>query len=121
MTQPQSGFAIGNVVPRLVKDTPVYRHIEPIIGEIEGPAILASTRTLLTVVEENGDVFRDTVNIAARMAALAKGMQIMTTRRTVDALPPTLRGSTQAAETSSCVVQNSTIGLGSFASSDAAI
>lgn len=48
------------------------------------------------VVEDNGDVFGDTVNIAARMAGLAKGMQIMTTRSTVDALPPTLRGSTRA-------------------------
>jgi hypothetical protein len=48
MTQPQSGFAIGNVVLRLVKDIPVYRHIEPIIGEIERRAILASTKTVLT-------------------------------------------------------------------------
>jgi class 3 adenylate cyclase len=48
------------------------------------------------VVEENGDVFGDTVNTAARMAGVAKGMQIMTTRRTVDALPSTLRGSTRA-------------------------
>ena len=48
------------------------------------------------VVEENGDVFGDTVNIAARMAGLAKGMQIMTTRSTVDALPPSLRASTRA-------------------------
>jgi class 3 adenylate cyclase len=48
------------------------------------------------VVEENGDVFGDTVNTAARMAGLAKGMQIMTTRSTVDALPLALRGSTRA-------------------------
>ena len=48
------------------------------------------------VIEENGDVFGDTVNVAARMAGLAKGMQIMTTGSTVEALPPTLRGSTRA-------------------------
>jgi class 3 adenylate cyclase len=48
------------------------------------------------VIEEEGDVFGDTVNVAARMAGLAKGMQIMTTGSTVDALPPALRGSTRA-------------------------
>jgi class 3 adenylate cyclase len=47
------------------------------------------------VIEEKGDVFGDTVNVAARMAGLAKGMQIMTTRSTVDALPAALRASTR--------------------------
>jgi hypothetical protein len=40
-------------------------------------------------------VFGDTVNVAARMAGIAKGMQIMTTRTTVDALPAALRASTR--------------------------
>jgi len=47
------------------------------------------------VIEEKGDVFGDTVNVAARMAGIAKGMQIMTTRATVDTLPPALRASTR--------------------------
>jgi adenylate cyclase len=47
------------------------------------------------VIEEKGDVFGDTVNVAARMAGFAKGMQIMTTRTTVDALPAALRASTR--------------------------
>lgn len=47
------------------------------------------------VIEENNDVFGDTVNLAARMAGLAKGNQIMTTRSTVDKLSPMLRGSTR--------------------------
>ena len=47
------------------------------------------------VIEENNDVFGDTVNLAARMAGLAKGNQIMTTRAAVDLLSPMLRGSTR--------------------------
>lgn len=43
------------------------------------------------VIEEGGDVFGDTVNVAARLSSLAKGMQIMTTRATVDVLPTHLR------------------------------
>ena len=48
------------------------------------------------VIEENGDVFGDTVNVAARMSGLARGMQIMTTRSSVDALPVSLRGRTRS-------------------------
>ena len=44
------------------------------------------------VIEENNDVFGDTVNLAARMSKLAKSMQIITTRTTVDRLSPLLRG-----------------------------
>jgi hypothetical protein len=47
------------------------------------------------VIEEDGDVFGDTVNVAARMSSLAKGMQIMTTRSTVDSLPAYLRSLTR--------------------------
>jgi len=47
------------------------------------------------VIEENGDVFGDTVNTAARMAGLARGMQIFTTRATVDMLSPELRAGTR--------------------------
>ena len=47
------------------------------------------------VIEEAGDVFGDTVNVAARLSGLAKGMQIMTTRSTVDTLPSYLRGFTR--------------------------
>jgi len=47
------------------------------------------------VIEENNDVFGDTVNLAARMAGLAKGMQIITTLATVQRLSPTLQDSTR--------------------------
>ena len=48
------------------------------------------------VIEENGDVFGDTVNTAARMAGLAKGTQIITTRSTVERLSPMLRSLTRS-------------------------
>jgi adenylate cyclase len=48
------------------------------------------------VIEENNDVFGDTVNLAARMAGLAKGMQIITTGATVACLSPMLRLSTRS-------------------------
>ncbi len=47
------------------------------IGMHFGPALL-----------EGGDVFGDAVNIAARMAAQAKGGQIITTKTTIDLLDP---------------------------------
>jgi len=54
------------------------------VGMHYGPAIL-----------EGGDVFGDAVNVAARMAAQAKGGQIITTQSTVDLLSPILRAATR--------------------------
>jgi class 3 adenylate cyclase len=54
------------------------------VGIHFGPAIL-----------DQGDVFGDAVNVAARMAAQAKGGQIITTQSTVDKLAPMLRASTR--------------------------
>jgi adenylate cyclase len=48
-----------------------------------------------TVIEENGDLFGDTVNVASRMTAIAKANQIMTTGSTVARLPDLLRISTR--------------------------
>ena len=47
------------------------------------------------VIEENNDVFGDTVNVAARMAGLAKSAQIITTGATVAALSNMLQLSTR--------------------------
>lgn len=54
------------------------------VGFHFGPAIM-----------EGGDVFGDAVNVAARMAAQAKGGQIITTQSSVDLLAPMLRASTR--------------------------
>lgn len=54
------------------------------VGMHFGPALM-----------ESGDVFGDAVNVAARMAAQAKGDQIITTQSTVDLLPPVLRAGTR--------------------------
>lgn len=45
------------------------------------------------VIIESGDVFGDAVNIAARMMAMAKNGQIVTTKGTVDRMPPFIRSS----------------------------
>lgn len=42
------------------------------------------------VIREDGDVFGDAVNVAARMVALANQRQIITTKETVDELSPEL-------------------------------
>ncbi len=48
-----------------------------------------------SVIEENGDVFGDTVNTAARIVGLAKAEQILTSKQTIDELPSLLRTSTR--------------------------
>ena len=47
------------------------------------------------VICEMGDIFGDTVNVAARIAAMARGDQIMTSQAVIDALPLYLRKKTQ--------------------------
>lgn len=54
------------------------------IGMHFGPALL-----------EGGDVFGDAVNVAARMAAQAKGGQIITTKTTIDLLDPVTQASSR--------------------------
>ncbi len=44
------------------------------------------------VLEEDGDVFGDAVNTAARMAGVAKSGQILTTASTAEGLPPEFHG-----------------------------
>lgn len=48
------------------------------------------------VIEENNDVFGDTVNLASRMAGVAKAMQIITTGMTVGMLSQLLRKSSRS-------------------------
>lgn len=48
-----------------------------------------------TVLEEAGDCFGDTVNIAARVAGMARPGQVMTTAATVQLLPSALRSGTR--------------------------
>lgn len=47
------------------------------------------------LIEDQGDVFGDAVNTAARIADLAKGGQIMTTESVVNMMSPELRDSTR--------------------------
>ena len=48
------------------------------------------------LIKQDGDVFGDAVNVAARVAAIARGSQILTTKETVDSLMPLFRSSCRA-------------------------
>lgn len=48
-----------------------------------------------SAIEENNDVFGDTVNTAARIVGLANSQQTLTSKETVDLLPPLLKESTR--------------------------
>lgn len=48
------------------------------------------------ILENDGDVFGATVNVASRMAEIANGQQIITTRATVEQLPPIMLSSTRS-------------------------
>lgn len=50
------------------------------------------------VIYESGDVFGDTVNIAARIVAITRASQIIVTQAVVDALPPDLQSKTRQLE-----------------------
>lgn len=47
------------------------------------------------VIEDNNDMFGDTVNTAARIVGLAKAEQILTSKQTIDLLPALLQESTR--------------------------
>lgn len=74
--------AVTEDLPRTNPNTPPGMSIR--VGLHYGPAI-----------EEEGDVFGDAVNVAARMASLAKGGQVITTQETSESLAPALRASTR--------------------------
>ena len=66
----------------------------------EGPAVrvrigLHYGDALWEAAGKAGDVFGDAVNVAARMAAQAKGEQIITTRSTIDLLEADMRDNTR--------------------------
>src|SRR5262245_12078324 len=66
-----------------------------VIGKIDGPPglnlVLHVGCHYGPVIESEGDIYGDCVNLAARVAALAKPGQIMTTEETVTRLSPTMR------------------------------
>jgi adenylate cyclase len=74
--------AVAEDLPQRNKHTPPDFSIR--IGMHFGSCIL-----------EGGDVFGDAVNVAARMAGIAKGGQIITTQDTAAALSPAVRSSTR--------------------------
>jgi adenylate cyclase len=74
--------AVTEELPERFPNLPTKLSIR--VGLHFGPAIM-----------EGGDVFGDAVNVAARMAGLAKGGQIITTQETAEALVPALRASTR--------------------------
>src|SRR5690606_15089802 len=47
------------------------------------------------VIREEGDVYGDTVNVAARVTSITRARQILATRAAIDALPEELRQRTR--------------------------
>jgi class 3 adenylate cyclase len=67
------------------------------VGQVEGHRLqLRIGFHYGPAVHANDDYFGNTVNMAARMAALAKGGQIITTGALADGLPPLRRAATRA-------------------------
>ena len=73
--------AVGNC--RYQDDTPMHIRIGFHYGE---------------VIHQSGDVFGDTVNVAARVAAITRANQIIVTQAVVDVLPSALRDKTHKLE-----------------------
>lgn len=86
----QAGFEAACAMQRRVDEMLPQGGIKLAIraGFHHGPAL-----------EEDADVFGDTVNTAARMAGLAKARQIMTTGETVTGLPEAQQRSTRHVDT----------------------
>jgi len=77
----QAAEAAAEMQARIFGEPPAGRvRLAIRVGFHVGPAI-----------EVDGDVFGDSVNVAARMAALAKGEQVILSGQTADALTPLLR------------------------------
>jgi adenylate cyclase len=80
-TPDQAAAAAAEMQARVAERPPVDRvRLAIRVGFHAGPAI-----------EVAGDVFGDSVNVAARMAALAKAEQVILSRETAEALSPALR------------------------------
>jgi adenylate cyclase len=83
------------VFPAVDEATEAAAEIQAKIGELSP---VGGSRMALRVgyhygpaIETDGDVFGDSVNVAARMVALAKGGQVITSGETAGALSPWLR------------------------------
>jgi adenylate cyclase len=82
---PDAGSAAG-AASEMQSRLDVQRRVDPGI-----PAIRVGI-AYGAVLEEGGDVFGDTVNVASRLTTLATAGQVLTHRAAVDALPAVMRG-----------------------------
>jgi adenylate cyclase len=68
----------------------IQRVSEEVSGLTRGMRVKVGAHYGEVVLEDDGDIFGDAVNVAARMASMAKADQILVTQDLVDALPPEL-------------------------------
>lgn len=67
--------------------------------------------TVGPVIEDKGDIFGDTVNVASRLAAMANPRQVLTTRQAVDSLSPMPRSTCRSLYTTGVKGRNEEISV----------
>ncbi|MCW8956355.1 MAG: FHA domain-containing protein [Gammaproteobacteria bacterium] len=79
-SKPDHAFTTASVIQEMLQNRPKVSGVKV--------RVRIGMHTGQALIRQDGDVFGDAVNVAARVTAIAKGNQIITTQDTVNALSP---------------------------------